>query len=98
MNPLGYAKQRGNNDKMSAEIIREYFSMVEAVHKTGAATEHSYRAALGWLFDRIETGVTSVNEPKGVKVGRPDFVFQRGIDQITVGHCEAKDIDKDISP
>ena len=83
---------------MSAEIIREYFSMVEAVHKTGVATEHSYRASLESLFDRIETGVTAVNEPKGVKVGRPDFVFQRGTDQITVGHCEAKDINLDVSP
>ena len=29
-------------------------------------------------------------------VGRPDFVFMRG--QITVGHCEAKDIGLDINP
>jgi len=83
---------------MSADIIREYFSKVSEIHQTGVATEHSYRASLEWLFDRIDTGVTAVNEPKGVRVGRPDFVFQRGVDQITVGHCEAKDIDKDISP
>jgi len=83
---------------MSADIIRKYFSKVAEIHQTGVATEHSYRASLEWLFDKIETDVTAVNEPKGVKVGRPDFVFQRGVDQITVGHCEAKDIDKDISP
>ena len=83
---------------MTVEIIREYFSKVEEVHKTGVATEHSYRASLEWLFDKIESGVTAINEPKGVKVGRPDFVFQRGIDQITVGHCEAKDINLDVSP
>ena len=83
---------------MSVEIVREYFRKVEEVYHTGVATEHSYRPSLEWLFDKIETGVTAVNEPKGVKVGRPDFVFQRGIDQITVGHCEAKDIDLDVSP
>jgi len=83
---------------MSVDIIREYFSKVEEIHKTGVATEHSYRASLEWLFDKIEIGVTAVNEPKGVKVGRPDFVFQRGVDQITVGHCEAKDINLDVSP
>ena len=83
---------------MSVEIIREYYSRVMEVHKSGVATELSYRSALEWLFDRIESGVTAVNEPKGVKVGRPDFVFQRGVDQITVGHCEAKDINLDVSP
>nr|MDJ0613964.1 N-6 DNA methylase [Rhizobiaceae bacterium] len=83
---------------MSSEIIREYFSKVQEVHATGVATEHSYRPALEWLFDRIETGVTAVNEPKGVSVGRPDFVFQRGVDQLTVGHCEAKDINLGIDP
>lgn len=83
---------------MSAEIIQEYYNKVLNVHKTGVATEHSYRPALEWLFDKIEVGITAINEPKGVKVGRPDFVFQRGIDQITVGHCEAKDINLDITP
>ena len=83
---------------MSAEVVKKYFSKIQETYDTGVATEHSYRPALEWLFDKIEIGVTAVNEPKGVKVGRPDFVFQRGVDQITVGHCEAKDINLDVTP
>ncbi len=83
---------------MTADLVKEYFLKVQDVYATGVATEHSYRPALEWLFDRIQTDITAVNEPRGVRVGRPDFVFQRGVDQITVGHCEAKDIALDISP
>ncbi len=61
----------------------------------GHATEHSYRRALGELFDTIAADVTTVNEPKAGTSGRPDFVFLREQGdgaQLTVGHCEAKDI------
>ncbi|MFZ1813423.1 MAG: hypothetical protein WBO55_12360 [Rhizobiaceae bacterium] len=61
---------------MSATLIQTYLAEVQRIYATGAATEHSYRAVLASLFDKIETGVTALNEPKGVAVGRPDFVFQ----------------------
>ena len=83
------------------DTIREYMSRVQAVYATGETTEHSFRPALQYLFDHITDDVQCVNEPKMVTdVGRPDFVFKRtvGDSLITVGHCEAKDIDKDVTP
>ncbi len=73
-----------------------YLTEVRRIHATGQATEHSYRAVLQQLFDSITDDVKAINEPKGVKVGRPDFVFLRN--EITVGHCEAKDIGLGINP
>jgi type I restriction-modification system DNA methylase subunit len=81
--------------------VSGYLTEVQRIYATGQATEHSYRAVLGKLFDSISSDVTSVNEPKGVKVGRPDFVFIREAGKgalITVGHCEAKDIGLDVNP
>ena len=73
-----------------------YLTEVQRIYATGQATEHSYRAVLQQLFDSITSEVKAINEPKGVKVGRPDFVFLRN--EITVGHCEAKDIGLGINP
>ncbi len=86
---------------MSQQHIAEYLAKVQSVYATGVTTEHSFRAALEFLFNGIVDDVRCINEPKAVvDVGRPDFVFKRtiGTSQITVGHCEAKDIDKDINP
>jgi len=71
-------------------IIGDFVSRVQAVHKTGAATEHSYRPALEALFNALAEGVTALNEPKRVACGAPDFIIQRG--DIIVGHAEAKDL------
>ena len=85
---------------MQAEkIVEEYMTRVRTVYATGETTEHSFRPALQYLFDHISDDMQCINEPKLVTdVGRPDFVFKRrvGHNLITVGHCEAKDIDKDI--
>jgi len=77
-------------------FVPEFLSRVEAIHKTGNATEHSYRSALEWLFAQAADDIVALNEPKAVKIGRPDFVINRG--EITIGHCEAKDIGLDINP
>ena len=85
---------------MNNSVIEEYMRRVQAVYDMGDTTEHSYRAALGYLFDSIDPDVNSINEPKAMqKVGRPDFVFKRTVGQslITLGHCEAKDINKDVT-
>jgi type I restriction-modification system DNA methylase subunit len=76
--------------------IAEYLSTVQSLYASGQTTEHSFRPALAKLFDSIAADVKAINEPKAVRVGRPDFVMMRG--QITVGHCEAKDIGLDINP
>ena len=57
--------------------IGAYFEEIRRVYATGQATEHSYRPALEKLFKSITPEVDAINEPKGVKVGRPDFVFVR---------------------
>jgi type I restriction-modification system DNA methylase subunit len=81
--------------------VAGYLTEIQRLHASGQATEHTYRPALQKLFDSINDDVKSYNEPKGVKVGRPDFVFIREAGknaQITVGHCEAKDIGLGINP
>lgn len=86
---------------MDYKIVEEYMRQVQDVYGRGVTTEHSFRAALGFLFDAIDPNVKSINEPKQLTdIGRPDFVFQRtvGAEFITLGHCEAKDIDKDVDP
>ncbi|MDE0153261.1 MAG: hypothetical protein OXN23_05290 [Gammaproteobacteria bacterium] len=75
--------------------IQNFISEVQNIHKTGVATEHSYRAILQDLFSSIDTDVTALNEPKRVACGAPDFLVNRG--EVIVGHVEAKDIDKDLS-
>lgn len=82
--------------------IAGYMAEIQRLHGSGQTTEHSFRPALAALFDQITPDVTCINEPQNiVNVGRPDFVFTRkagtGTD-ITVGHCEAKDIGIDITP
>jgi len=74
--------------------VADFLNAVRNTHQTGAATEHSYRPALQKLFNSLDPAVSALNEPKRVKVGAPDFVFRRG--DISVGHCEAKDIDVDV--
>lgn len=80
---------------MTIMNIEGYLSEVQRIYKTGAATEHSYRAALQKLFSSISPDVKALNEPKRVKCGAPDFLVNRG--QIVIGHVEAKDIAKDLT-
>lgn len=75
-------------------MIQEFLASVIAIHKTGNATEHSYRPALQKLFNALEPRVTALNEPKREKVGAPDFSISRG--EIVIGHCEAKDLHIDL--
>ena len=80
--------------------VSGYLTEVQRIHATEQATEHSYRA-VQQLFDSISEDVKAINEPKGVKVGRPDFVFLRNVGKgtdLTVGHCEAKDVGLGINP
>lgn len=71
-------------------LISAFLSRVQAVSKTGAATEHSYRPALEALFNSLDEGINALNEPKRVECGAPDFIIQRG--EIAIGHVEAKDL------
>jgi type I restriction-modification system DNA methylase subunit len=99
MNRVGFAIT--SKGQMMAIDVAGFLAEVQRLHASGQATEHTYRPALQKLFDSVTDEVKSYNEPKGVKVGRPDFVFIREAgkgSQITVGHCEAKDVGLGIAP
>ena len=99
LNRVGFAiTSKGRN---MAIDVAGFVAEIQRLHNSGQATEHTYRPALQKLFDSVTDDVKSYNEPKGVKVGRPDFVFIREAgkgSQITVGHCEAKDVGLGINP
>lgn len=71
-------------------MIQKFLQEVIRIHKTGAATEHSYRPALQELFNSLSNEITAINEPKRTDCGAPDFIIQRG--ELAVGHIEAKDL------
>src|SRR5690554_2646632 len=71
-------------------MIQTFLQKVINTHKTGAATEHSYRPALQDLFNSLSDEVAALNEPKRIECGAPDFIVQRG--DLVVGHVEAKDL------
>jgi hypothetical protein len=83
--------KKGN---ITLSIIREFITSIQAVYATGAATEHSYRAAIGALIDALGDDLQAINEPKRIKCGAPDFIINR--DAVAIGHIEAKDIDIDL--
>lgn len=70
--------------------IDGFLSDVSGIYKTGAATEHSYRAALQNLLCSIDQTTNALNEPKRVKCGAPDFLIFKN--DIVIGHVEAKDV------
>lgn len=82
-------------EKADMQLVQDFVSKVLATHKTGAATEHSYRPALEVLLNGLAEEVTAINEPKRVACGAPDFIVQRGA--IAIGHLEAKDLNIDLS-
>jgi len=76
-------------------LAQEFLNKVQDKYKTGDATEHSYRSALEFLFEGLDEEIAALNEPKRVKCGAPDFIINRG--EIVIGHCEAKDLDIDLT-
>lgn len=74
--------------------ISRFIGKIEVLHKTGCATEHSYRPAFIDLIESFNNDITVLNEPKRIECGAPDFIIQRG--NIVVGHLEAKDVGVDI--
>ncbi len=75
--------------------VTTFLSQVEKLLKTGDATEHSYRLALGQLFDAVLAPSQAINEPKHKKYGAPDFIIQH--DSSPIGHVEAKDVGTDLA-
>ena len=75
--------------------INGYLNEIRKLAASGQATEHSYRPALQRLFNSIDDNLTVINEPRQIAVSAPDFVFE--CNNVSVGWCEAKDLQKEIS-
>jgi len=72
------------------ELIADYLKEIEKESRYGVATEHTYRPALKALIERIDTGVSAVNEPKRIACGAPDYLISKR--NLTLGYIEAKNI------
>ena len=70
----------------------EYIKELNAQHKTGKATEHSYRPALKELLQSLLPKMTVINEPKRYNFGAPDYILMRS--DVPVAFIEAKDFIK----
>jgi len=79
------------------ETLNIYINNLAKEHKTGSATEHSYRGYLKDLIEELDDNIIAINEPKRVKAGAPDYLIATKSDTIEIGHIEAKDIGKDIN-
>lgn len=78
--------------------LKDYIRQVSQLWRTGDATEHSYRGALGeyvqWITGK---GLIVVNEPARIECGAPDYAVMRASDRQPVFYIEAKDIgDSDL--
>ncbi|MGB8343587.1 MAG: type ISP restriction/modification enzyme [Ktedonobacteraceae bacterium] len=74
----------------SRSVFQTYVHNIEGAYHSGQATEHSYRADLKQLIERLSPGIVALNEPKRVACGAPDFVISR--EQTPLGYIETKDI------
>ena len=74
--------------------LNGYIAQVDRLHRSGNATEHSYRPALQECLIGLFKDVQVTNEPRRQLFGAPDYILTRG--DITVGWIEAKDLDKDL--
>lgn len=77
-------------DQSPMKILKQYTASLEAQLHYGITTEHSHRPALKTLLESLQLGITSINEPKHIAVGAPDFIIK--LKELTVGFVEAKDI------
>ncbi|WP_083325940.1 type ISP restriction/modification enzyme [Hymenobacter coccineus] len=74
--------------------MKTYLSSIAATAATGNATEHSYRAAVEALFQRLYPELAVTNEPRRQACGAPDFLVQRV--GVAIGYIEAKDLPENI--
>jgi len=73
----------------------QYLREVKTLHKSGIATEHSYRGALQILIELLAPGIKATNEPKRQECGAPDYIITKK--DIPLGFIEAKDLGADLN-
>ncbi|MGC1861256.1 MAG: type ISP restriction/modification enzyme [Methylocystis sp.] len=76
-----------------------YVDNIISLHKSGRATEHSYRPALKEYLEKLLPNIIATNEPKRQKCGAPDYIITRNTrgNSIPIGFIEAKDIGIDLN-
>ena len=85
----------GNGESFfMSDVIAEYVAALNNRYKTGYAKEHTYRADLQSLFERLMPDVRAINEPSHMRCGAPDFMMMRR--GVPFGFAEAKDVDKNL--
>jgi len=72
-----------------------YLKKIQGNFKRGDATEHTHRPALQELLEKVEPGLSAINEPRRTAVGAPDYIVRRG--SVPLGYVEAKDIGESLS-
>lgn len=77
-----------------SDVIAEYVAALNNRYKTGYAKEHTYRADLQSLFERLMPDVRAINEPSHMRCGAPDFMMTKR--DVPFGFAEAKDVDKNL--
>ena len=77
-------------------MIDRFIQQVSQVHRSGKATEHSYRPALQELLNGFDPEIRAINEPKRTTCGAPDFIVERK--GVPIGYVEAKDLGVDLRP
>jgi len=55
--------------------IQSYLGNINTHYKSGRITEHSFRADLQNLLDRLLPDILTTNEPKREKCGAPDYIL-----------------------
>ena len=76
------------------KLVAQYCRDIKKRFDAGISTEHSYRADLQNLLEKLVSDVTVTNEPKRQKCGAPDFIIQKK--DAPVGYIEAKDVGVDL--
>ncbi len=75
---------------------KEYIKKIDQIFQTGSATEYSYRSALEDFLCALLPKLTVINEPKGQKCGKPDYIIARK-DKQPIFFIETKDVgDNDL--
>lgn len=72
--------------------FRQYINALRANLEIGKSTEHTHRPAFKMLLESVRDSITATNEPGRIECGAPDFSIGRGVNRITVGYVEAKDL------
>jgi len=73
-----------------SQIFETYIKSIEADHRRGNATEHTYRPALKAFMEELGRGIVASNDPKHIDCGAPDFIVEKG--KVPLGYVETKDI------